>query len=69
MGIDGIENGLKAMVDSKMAGTVYNDKEGQAEAMAKLSQKLALGEEQKEKYIYLPYSKVTDENVEEFLEK
>lgn len=69
LGIDGIENGLKAMVDSKMAGTVYNDKEGQAEAMAKLSQKLALGEEQKEKYIYLPYSKVTDENVEEFLEK
>lgn len=69
LGIDGIENGLKAMMDSKMAGTVYNDKEGQAEAMAKLSGKIALGEEQKEKYIYLPYSKVTKENVEEFLER
>ena len=69
LGIDGIQNGLKAVVDSKMAGTVYNDKEGQAEALAKLAGKLALGEKPKEKYIYLSYSKVTRENVQEYLEK
>lgn len=69
LGIDGIENGLKAVVDSKMAGTVYNDKEGQAEAMAKLAGDLISGKKREEKYIYLPYSKVTSENVEEFLRR
>ena len=48
-----------------MAGTVYNDKEGQAEAMGRLAAALVSGsgfseiEFENEKYIYLPYSKVT----------
>ena len=29
-GIDGTDEGLQAIVDEKMSGTVYNDKEGQA---------------------------------------
>ena len=33
-GIDGTKEGLEAIKEKKMAGTVYNDKEGQAEAMA-----------------------------------
>ena len=73
-GIDGTEEGLKAVVDSKMAGTVYNDKEGQAEAMAKLAAALVSGEGmdeipfEDEKFIYLPYEKITKDNAESFLD-
>ena len=72
-GIDGTSDGLKAVQEGKMAGTVYNDKEGQAEAMAKLAAALVSGEGleeisfENEKYIYLPYEKITKENVQEFL--
>lgn len=71
-GIDGTKEGLQAVMDSRMAGTVYNDKEGQAEAMAKLAVALVTGdgmeeiEFEKEKYIYLPYTKVTQENISSF---
>lgn len=72
-GIDGTKEGLQAVMDSRMAGTVYNDKEGQAEAMAKLAVALVTGdgmeeiEFEKEKYIYLPYTKVTQENISSFM--
>lgn len=75
LGIDGTDEGLKAIEDLKLLGTVYNDKEGQAGAMAKLSVALITGEGmdeiefENEKYIYLPYAKVTKENVEEFAGK
>ncbi len=75
LGIDGTDAGLQAILDSKMSGTVYNDKEGQAEAMARLAVAIASGEGMEEiefendKYIYLPYSKVTSENVQSYLEK
>lgn len=74
-GIDGTDVGLEAVADSKLSGTVYNDKEGQAEAMAKLAAALVSGEGmekikfENDKYIYLPYYKVTKENVREFLSK
>ena len=56
-----------------MSGTVYNDKEGQAGAMAQLAMALVSGEGldgidfENEKYIYLPYQKISPDNVEEFL--
>ncbi len=65
LGIDGTDVGLEAVRESKMAGTVYNDKEGQAAAIMKLSAALAAGEGmekiefENERYIYLPYFKVT----------
>lgn len=71
-GIDGTDVGLQAVLDGNLAGTVYNDKEGQAEAMARLAVVLAAGEEPSDmgfvngKYIYLPYEKVTVQNAEEF---
>lgn len=71
-GIDGTSMGLAAVEQSKLAGTVYNDKEGQAEAMAKLAVAAVTGEGmeeleiQEEHYIRLPYAKVTKENVHEF---
>lgn len=74
-GIDGIKEGLQAVRDSRMAGTVYNDKEGQAEAMAQLAVALVTGEGmediefEKDKYIYLPYRKVTQENVSSFYQE
>ena len=72
-GIDGTDVGLEAVVESELAGTVYNDKSGQAEAMAKLASALVTGEGMDElefkngKYIYVPYSKVTRENVGEYI--
>ena len=72
-GIDGTDAGLKAVLESKLSGTVYNDKEGQAAAMAKLAVSLVSGEGLVEiefengKYIYLPYYKVTMDNAEAFL--
>ena len=72
-GIDGTDAGLEAVMDSEIAGTVYNDKEGQAGAMAKLCVALLTGkgmdeiEFQKDRCIYLPYAKVTKGNVSEFL--
>ena len=74
-GVDGTDVGLQAVRDGKMAGTVYNDKEGQAEAMAKLAVAAATGEGmediefENEKYIYLPYQKVTPDQIDEFLDE
>lgn len=74
-GIDGTDVGLQAVRNGKMAGTVYNDKEGQAEAMAKLAVAAATGEGmediefENEKYIYLPYQKVTPDQIDEFLDE
>ena len=73
-GIDGTDVGLKAVLDSKLAGTVYNDKEKQAEAMAKLVFAIVTKQGMKDiplendKYIFVTYSKITTKNVDEFLE-
>ena len=72
-GIDGTNAGLEAVLDKKLSGTVYNDKEGQAAAMAKLAVEVVSKDGTKtdaldnDKYIYLPYSKVTTDNVNNFL--
>lgn len=72
-GIDGTDAGLEAVMNSELAGTVYNDKEGQAGAMAELCVALLTGtgmdeiEFQKDRCIYLPYETVTKGNVSEFL--
>lgn len=65
-GIDGTKVGLEAVRDSRLSGTVYNDKEGQAKAMAKLVEALVTGsgmedmDFENQKYLYLPYAKVTE---------
>ncbi len=76
-GIDGTDVGLNAVRDGLLAGTVYNDKEGQAGAMFRLAMTLAKGGSIEDiageydvtdgKYIRLPYYKVTSDNVEEYL--
>ncbi|MCQ2548995.1 MAG: galactose ABC transporter substrate-binding protein [Lachnospiraceae bacterium] len=73
-GIDGIKEGLEAVKQGKMAATVYNDKEGQAKAMLDLAYLIAMDQDLSEcnlehgKYIRLPYTKITPENVEEFMD-
>jgi methyl-galactoside transport system substrate-binding protein len=65
VGIDGTDVGLDAVEKGEMAGTVYNDKEGQAREMLNLAFAIATGsglediELEDGKYIRLPYSKVT----------
>ena len=74
-GIDGTKEGLEAVKDGTLAATVYNDKEGQAAAMANLAFSIATEDENNQnpfknyKYIYRAYQKVTKENVQTFLEK
>lgn len=66
-GIDGTEVGLRAVAGGELAGTVYNNKEGQAKAMARLAAAVHTGqgidqmEFENDRYIYLPYTKVTGE--------
>lgn len=73
VGIDGTDEGLQAVQQQKMAATVYNDKEGQAKAMAQLAFAVVTGDGmdtikfENQRYIYLPYQKVTKSNVEEFM--
>lgn len=75
LGIDGTVEGLQAVMDGRISGTVYNDKEGQAENMARLAIAAVSGKGMediqftKDKYIYLPYHKVTRENVNGFLKE
>lgn len=64
VGIDGITEGLEAVEEGKMAGTVYNDKEGQGRNMLRLAYALATDGNLEDlpvtegKYIRLPYRKV-----------
>lgn len=73
IGIDGTADGLEAVKEGYMIGTVYNDGIGQAEAIAKLALALAKGSSLDDlnlksgKYIRLPYAKVTSENVDDYL--
>jgi methyl-galactoside transport system substrate-binding protein len=78
-GIDGTDVGLDAVDQELLAGTVYNDKEGQAGAMYDLAITLAGGgsiydltdryQVTEGKYIRLPYEKVTLSNIDEYLER
>ncbi|MCI5872897.1 MAG: galactose ABC transporter substrate-binding protein [Clostridiales bacterium] len=73
VGIDGTDVGLEAVKNGEMAGTVYNDKEGQAEAMLELAYALSVGGDlsnlplDNNKYIRLPYEKVGPDDVENYM--
>lgn len=73
VGIDGTDVGLEAVANHEMVGTVYNDKEGQAEAMLNLAYALAMGGDlsglalEDNKYIRLPYEKVGPDDVDKYV--
>ena len=75
VGIDGTSVGLEAVKNGEMAGTVYNDKEGQAKAMLELAYRLSTGgslsglDLENGKYIRLPYAKVGPDDVEEYMNR
>lgn len=72
VGIDGTDVGLAAVRNGELAGTVYNDKEGQAMAMLNLAYELSVGgslsglDLENGKYIRLPYAKIGPEDVAEY---
>lgn len=73
VGIDGTDVGLAAVASGEMVGTVYNDKEGQAQAMLDLAYALSVGDTlddlnlENGKYIRLPYSKVGSRDVKNYM--
>lgn len=75
VGIDGTSSGLEAVGDGEMLGTVYNDKEGQAQEMLNLAFAIATNGEKENiplidgKYVRTPYHKVTLDNIEEYTDR
>lgn len=73
VGIDGTDVGLEAVKNGEMAGTVYNDKEGQAEAMLELAYALSVGGDLSKlaledgKYIRLPYQKIGADDIDNYI--
>lgn len=73
VGIDGTDVGLAAVASGEMVGTVYNDKEGQAQAMLDLAYALSVGDTlddlnlENGKYIRLPYSRVGPQDVKNYM--
>lgn len=72
VGIDGTQNGLKAIEDGTMVGTVFNDAKGQAQAIFDLAYSLTPGGNlsssvkiENDHYITIPYWVVTKDNLEE----
>lgn len=73
LGIDGTPDGLEAVAQEKMYGTILNDANGQANAMMALLYSIAtqtpLPQQYQlmdERYIRLPHQMITKENVEQF---
>lgn len=76
VGIDGTVPALEAMETGELYGTVKNDEWGQAKAIIDLSLALYQGEDPAEtvdlvdgQYVWLPYQKVTQENLPDFIRK
>ena len=74
VGIDATEPALQAIQSGKLYGTVQNDAQGIARAMLQLALTLHAGadpadamELESNHYIWLPYSSVTADNLDEFL--
>lgn len=76
VGIDGTKDGMEAVVNGDMYGTVRNDAKTQAEAILSLACDAALDKDPKEdvpllrgQYVRVPHAIVTNENVENYLEE
>lgn len=74
LGVDGMQEALEAVKDGRLMGTVYNDKEGQAQVMAAIVFASVSGKGwdginfENLTEVYLPYQKVTIDNVDHYLE-
>lgn len=70
--VDRTDEGIEAVKNEEMLGTVYNDKEGQAREILNLAFVIATDDGDKSdiplidgKYVRTPYHKLTLENIEE----
>ena len=74
LGVDGMQEALEAVKDGRLTGTVYNDKEGQAQIMAAIVFASVSGKGldginfENLTEVYLPYQKVTIDKVDNYLE-
>ena len=76
VGINGTEEALEAIRTMKLDGSVYNDAKGQAEMIMEMA--YALGSDRPfpdfveltfDKYVFRPYSIITYDNVQEYLNR
>lgn len=65
IGIDAIQDALKAVSEGKLVGTVFQDAKGQGALAVELAKKLIEGNKVEHTY-YIPFRLVTKENVIEF---
>lgn len=69
--VDRTDEGIEAVKNEEMLGTVYNDKEGQAREILNLAFVIATDGDKSDiplidgKYVRTPYHKLTLENIEE----
>ncbi|MCR5688068.1 MAG: galactose ABC transporter substrate-binding protein [Lachnospiraceae bacterium] len=75
VGINGTEDALEAIRTMKLDGSVYNDSKGQAENIMEMAYALGKGEAIPptveltfDKYVFRPYSIITYDNVQKYLE-
>ena len=76
VGINGTEEALEAIRTMKLDGSVYNDAKGQAEMIMEMAYALGRGETIPEnveltfdKYVFTPYSIITYDNVQKYLNR
>lgn len=75
LGVDASAGGSQAIMDGKMAFTVFQSSKGQCEAAAEAAVRLAKGESIKEmdgatedcKYVFIPFEKVDSSNVANYV--
>ena len=65
-GVDGSDDGLKAVKDGYMCQTVLQDAAGQAKAAHEVLEKLKNGETP-DKEVIVPFQSITKDNVDEYL--
>ena len=65
IGIDAIQDALKAVYEGKLVGTVFQDAKGQGVLSVELAYKLIKGEKV-EHNVYIPFKLITRENLNDF---
>lgn len=66
IGIDGTKGALDAIKAGTLAGSVFQDAEGQAKGAMEIAEKVVKGEEVSEQIKWIPFILITPENVGDF---
>lgn len=68
IGIDAIQDALRAVKEGKLVATVFQDARGQGSLAVELAYKIALGQKVDHNY-YIPFRLITKENLDEFFKQ